>query len=340
MRPQPVSNPPNPWASTALEYLEEVPRAELQVFLDSSRQVIARNDSPDLGFEFSVNPYRGCQHACAYCYARPGHEYLSWGAGSDFDTKVLVKRDAARLLREAFERPSWKGDLLMFSGVTDCYQPLEASLRLTRACLEVCADYRNPVAITTKAPLVERDLDVLTRLARDADVRVSVSIPIHDPVLARAIEPGVATPKRRLQAIRALAQAGVPVGVLVAPLIPGLSEDAMVETLEAAREAGARWAGYVLLRLPGAVKHVFEERLRAALPLRADKVLGRVRQTRGGALYDARFGVRGVGTGVYAQAVSAAFGSAVARLGYEASAPPVRRTFQRPRERAQLGLFG
>ncbi len=341
MKPAPIANPPNPWASSEVEYLDEIPLSKVEIFEDATQSIIAKNDSPDLGFDFSVNPYRGCNHACAYCYARPSHEYLSFGAGTDFDTKIVVKRDAARLLRRAFDRPSWKGSLLMFSGVTDCYQPVEASLRLTRACLEVCAEYRNPVAIITKAPLVERDLDVLHDLNRFASVHVNVSVPIFDQDLARAIEPGVATPKRRLQAIATLAKAGIPVGVMVAPIIPGVSDEGLAHVLEAARDAGATTAGYVLLRLPGSVKTVFEARMRAALPLRAEKILHRVRETRDGKLYDSRFGVRGRGEGPYADAIGRVFETTTRRLGFSQNAWARADTFRRPvRAAPQLSLFG
>src|SRR5215813_8440157 len=222
MRPRPISNPPNPWATTAEEWMPEEgpPEQPLQVFEDHTKNILATNDSPDLGFRWSVNPYRGCQHGCAYCYARPTHEYLSFGAGTDFDTKIVIKPDAPALLRAAFDRPAWRGELVMFSGVTDCYQPLEASLRLTRGCLEVCAEYRNPAAIITKAPLVERAIDILQELARTSRVHVTVSIPFWNKEHARAIEPYVATPRRRLQTIERLASAAVPAGVNVAPVIP------------------------------------------------------------------------------------------------------------------------
>ncbi len=341
MKPQPIANPPNPWASTAVEYLEEIPLAKVEVFEDHTREIVAKNDSPDLGFGFSVNPYRGCNHACAYCYARPTHEYLSFGAGTDFDTKIMAKLDAAALLRKAFDRPSWKGDLVMFSGVTDCYQPLEASLRLTRGCLQVCAEYRNPVGIITKGALVERDLDLLTQLHRDAAAHVSISVPIWDPVLARAIEPGAPAPQRRIAAIKRLAGAGIPVGVMVAPIIPGVSDEGLAEVLEAARDAGAQYAGYVLLRLPSSVKAVFSERIKAVLPLRAEKILHRVRETRNGALYDSRFGVRGRGEGPYAEMIAQAFDVTVRRLGFNAfprESPAA--TFRRPlRPTPQLSLF-
>ncbi len=340
MKPRPISNPPNPWMSTEIDYLGEPPPGKLEVFDDHSREIIAHNDSPDVGFTFSVNPYRGCMHACAYCYARPTHEYLSFGAGTDFETKITVKLRAAELLREAFERRSWKGDLVMFSGVTDCYQPLEASLRLTRQCLEVCAEYRNPVAIITKAPLIERDLDVLQSLARRSRVSVSVSIPFWNQEHARAIEPQVATPRRRIEVIRRLAEGGVPVGVSVAPIIPGLGDEDIGLILEAAKDAGASHAGYVLLRLPGSVKAVFSERLRLTLPERAERVLHRIRETRGGRLYDSRFGSRGRGEGLYADAIRGLFQATARRLGLLTSHQDQPTTFQRPEKaNAQLQLL-
>lgn len=342
MKTRPVANPPNPWASTELQYLEEIPRAALTVYEDHTREILAHNDSPDVGFDWSVNPYRGCIHACAYCYARPSHEYLSFGAGTDFETKIMVKANAPQLLRASFDKPSWKGDLVVFSGVTDCYQPLEASYRLTRGCLEVCAAYRNPVAIITKGVLVERDIDVLQQLVKDAHVRVRVSIPFWDPDCARAIEPYVSTPKRRMQTVSALAKAGIPVGVNIAPIIPGLSDEDVPRILQAAKDAGAYSAAYVLLRLPGHVKEVFEERLREKLPLRAERVLHRIRETRGGKLYDSRFGHRGRGTGLYADTIDALFETTSRRLGLDTGCFPsdLARTFKRPTGRdGQLGLF-
>jgi DNA repair photolyase len=351
---KPLSNPPNPWASSETQYLPELgdaPRAQVVVYEDSTRQIIAENKSPDVPFDYSVNPYRGCMHACAYCYARPGHEYLSFGAGTDFDTKIVIKPNAPALLRAAFERPSWKGEELAFSGVTDCYQPLEASLRLTRGCLEVCAEYQNPIGIVTKAPLVERDIDVLQTLVRVARAHVMVSIPFWDEARARAIEPVVATPLRRIKTIERLARAGIPVGVMTAPIIPGLNDEDMPRVLEAAAAAGATSAGYVLLRLPGSVAPVFEERVRAAMPLRADKILRRVRETRGGALYESEFGKRQTGEGRYAEMIEQLFASTCRRLGLHAgdgergtgrlgrdAAKPS--TFRRPdKPGQQLGLW-
>jgi DNA repair photolyase len=342
VRPRPFSNPPNPWSSTVVDYEGEPPGTNVEVYEDHTRNILASNTSPDLGFKWSVNPYRGCMHACAYCYARPGHEYLSFGAGTDFDTKIVVKRNAPALLREAFERPSWKGELVMFSGVTDCYQPLEASLELTRGCLAVCAAYRNPCSVITKAPLIERDVDILAELVRVARVHVMVSCPFWDPDKARAIEPYVATPLRRMRAIEALARAGIPVGVMVAPIIPGLNDGDMAEVLTAARASGATRASYVLLRLPGPVKTVFEERLRDKLPLSAERVLHRVRETRGGKLYDSTWRKRQVGEGEYADMIGNLFSALHAKLGYTdaddgAEEPPT--TFRRPGRPGQLSLF-
>jgi DNA repair photolyase len=307
--------------------------AKLEVYEDHTREILATNDSPDIGFRYSVNPYRGCFHACAYCFARPTHEYLGLGAGTDFDRKITLKPQAPQLLREAFERRSWTGELIMFSGVTDCYQPLEASYRLTRSCLEVCAEYKNPVAVITKAPLIERDLDVLLELKRVARVGVTLSIPLWQRAHAHALEPFVATPQRRMETVARLAKAGIDVGVNIAPLIPGLGDEDIAEILEAAKDAGCTRASVIFLRLPGSVKQVFEERLRTALPLRADRVLNRVRDARGGKLYDARWGFRQVGQGPHAEAAQALFDSTARRLGFNMGERPAHdapSTFRRP----------
>jgi DNA repair photolyase len=315
---------------------------------DRTRSILAHNDSPDLGFRWSVNPYRGCQHACAYCYARPGHEYLDMGAGTDFDTKIVVKRDAPALLREAFDKPSWTGELVMFSGVTDCYQPVEKDLALTRQCLEVCVEYRNPVSVISKSALVERDIDLFLALTEHARFGFSMSLAFSDNATARAMEPWAPSPDRRFRLIETLAQAGVPVGIMCAPIIPGVNDSQLVTVLERAAAAGARWAGWALLRLPGAVKQVFEDRVRDAMPLAADKVLHRIRETRGGKLYDARFGVRGRGEGPYADMIRTMFDATVRRLGldertrdgsiFDEGAVPT--TFRRPaKPTKQLSLF-
>lgn len=280
------------------------------------------------------------------CYARPSHEYLDLGAGTDFDTKIVVKPRAAELLREAFDNPSWRGELVMFSGVTDCYQAVEQQLELTKQCLEVCLEYRNPVAIITKSALIERDLELLVELHKEAGVHVSMSIAWVDPELARKIEPWAPAPERRFKTMEKLAAAGVPVGVMCAPVMPGLNDHQMVPVLERAKAAGAATAGWVLLRLPGAVAGVFEERVRAALPLAADKIMHRIRETRGGEkLNDPRWHTRGRGEGAYAATIATMFDTTVKRLGlnarddrYAADLPPSR--FARPvKPVAQLSLF-
>jgi DNA repair photolyase len=343
VRRRPASNPPNGFLAAEVEWDE--PRLEaVELRDDATREILAHNDSPDVGFSWSVNPYRGCQHACAYCYARPTHEYLGLGAGTDFDTKIFVKRRAPELLRAAFDRPSWKGETIAFSGVTDPWQPAEAELRLTRACLEVCLAYRNPVGVITKSALLARDLDLLAALRRDARVSVAVSIPFLDPRLARAIEPWAAAPGRRLELLARLAGAGLSPTVMVAPVVPGLDHE-VPRVLEAARAAGAERAGWVLLRLPGAVAQVFEERIRAALPEAAGRILHLVRETRRGRVYDPRFGVRGRGEGPYAAAIAALFARSAERLGYRGAAGRTAdlgeapTTFRRPPRHGQLSLL-
>jgi len=344
-----VSNPPNPWSSSAVEYLDAepgsddgAPIARLEVIEDATRTILAHNDSPDLGFRWSLNPYRGCFHACIYCYARPRHEYLGFGAGTDFDRKIVVKPHAPELLREAFDKPSWKGEFILFSGDTDCYQPLEASYGLTRACLAVCARYKNPCGVISKSPLIERDIDLLVELASVTSFRVTISIPLWDPAKARGVEPFVATPQRRMRTVERLASAGIDVGVNIAPMIPGLGDEDMPAILRAARDAGARHAGFVFLRLPGPVAGIFEERLTSALPLRANKVLARLREARGGKLYDSRWGVRQRGEGPYADAARALFEAESRKLGLSSgnSCFSAATTFERPPASGdQLRLF-
>lgn len=335
-----IGNPKNPWHSDHVEYLGPAPPAKLELFNDASRTVLSENDSPDIGFRFSVNPYRGCMHGCSYCYARPTHQYLDMGAGTDFERRLVLKHDAAQLLEQAFERRSWEGETVVFSGVTDCYQPLEASYGLTRACLEVCLRYRNPVGIVTKGVLIERDIDILKRLHNEAHLRINISIPFFDKHKARAVEPWVATPQRRLRTVAALAEAGLNVGVAVAPLIPGLSDEDIPLVLEAAAEAGASRAHFTFLRLPGPVAQVFAERITEAFPMRAEKILRRIREARDGRLNDPRFGNRMRGEGPYAAAAQAMFESHAKRLGL--LAPPFEpddtpTTFRRPTD--QLDLF-
>jgi DNA repair photolyase len=343
VKPVPVENPPNPWSRAEVDYLGEPPDTTLSVYEDQSQEILAKNDSPDIGFRWSLNPYRGCFHGCAYCYARPSHHYLGFGSGSDFERKIVVKPRAAALLRQAFERRSWEGELIVFSGNTDCYQPLESSYQLTRGCLQVCAEYRNPVHVITKSPLIERDIDVLVQLAGVARVGVSISIPFHDERTARLIEPYVTPPARRMKSVERLAQAGIVVCVNVAPIIPGLNDREIPAILERAAQAGARSAAMILLRLPGTVKDVFTSRLQQALPLSADKILRRTREMRGGKLNDPRFGARMSGEGQYVESIRALFESTARRFGLNARHPgesPHTSTFQRPpKQGAQLRLF-
>lgn len=273
------------------------------------------------------------------CYARPSHEHLSLGAGTDFERKIVYKPNAPTLLRETFDKKSWRGELVVFSGVTDCYQPLESRLELTRGCLEVCAEYQNPVGIITKSPIVERDVDLLQELTRRAHARVSISVPFWDPSVARAMEPVVTTPERRMKIVETLAKAGVRVGVSVSPIVPGLNDDHLGDVLERARDAGATHAFYVLLRLPGSVREVFEGALRARLPLRAEKVLRRLREAHGGEVYDARYGLRGRGEGVYADTLRMLFTRTAARFGLRPEMQPEgASTFRRPAKHGQTAF--
>ena len=282
---------------------------------DPSRSIIAHNDSPDIGFESSLNPYRGCEHGCIYCYARPTHEYLGFSAGLDFESKIVVKEDAPELLREELNRKSWKPQTIVISGVTDPYQPIERKLEITRRCLAVLAEFRNPVALITKNNLVTRDVDHLAELARFGASTVAISLTTLDPALARIMEPRTSVPEKRLAAIETLARAGVPVAVMAAPMIPAINDHELPAILKAARDAGATSAGFVVLRLPWAVAPLFEQWLDEHFPDRKEKVLGRVRQMRDGKLYDSAWGQRGRGTGQYAEQLRTLFDVTVRKLG-------------------------
>ena len=335
-----LDNPPNRFDRLALEWEVEPPPATLEVYEDTTRRILAENDSPDIGFRLSVNPYRGCSHACAYCYARPSHEYLGFGAGSDFETRILVKTRAPELLRAELSKPGWRGELIAFSGDTDCYQPLEAHYGLTRACLEVCLERSNPVGVITKSYLIARDAELLGAMARRQLVTVAFSIPFFDAALARAIEPGAPRPGKRFEAMEILSRAGVPTRIMVGPIIPGLNDDQIPALLERAKAAGASGASRVLLRLPGAVREVFLTRLQAQLPLKAARVEALVRETRGGQLNDPRFGHRMRGSGAYWEAISRSFDLSCRRLGLDAgerrSVPAAVPAIRAP---AQLSLF-
>ena len=295
----------------------EEPGPETVYLRDASRSIISQNDSPDLGFDISINPYRGCSHGCIYCYARPAHEYLGLSAGLDFESKILVKEDAPELLRKQLSSPRWKPKVLSASGVTDCYQPIEKKLRLTRRCLEILVEFRNPVAIFTKNHLATRDMDLFSKLARHQAAVVTISLTTLDDDLRRVMEPRTSRPVRRLTAIQALARASIPVGVMIAPVIPGLNDHELPGLLSAAAEAGASFAAYTPVRLPHAVRPLFEDWLARHFPDRKEKVLNRIRSMRGGKLNDARFGSRTRGEGIFADQISQLFELSRRRAGLE-----------------------
>lgn len=280
---------------------DEKPRLQTQILKDSSRTILTENKSPDIGFRYSVNAYRGCEHGCAYCYARPTHEYLGYSAGLDFESKIFVKENAAELLRQALMKKSWEPETITMSGVTDCYQPLERKMRLTRSCLEVLLEFRNPAAIITKNQLVLRDLDLFRQMNEYQGIMVMISITSLDPELSRDLEPRTSHPQARLNAVETLAKAGIPVGVNVAPLIPGLNDHELPAILKAASEAGAIFAGYTPVRLPLSVAPIFSEWLEVHRPLKKEKVLSLIKDMRGGKLNDANFGSRMQGQGPVAE---------------------------------------
>jgi DNA repair photolyase len=329
-------NPPNRFERAWHEPDEDAadlqaPAPTTQFLPDRTRTILTRNNSPDVGFEVSINPYRGCEHGCAYCYARPTHEYLGFSAGLDFETKILVKEDAPELLRRELASPRWQPCPVALSGVTDPYQPVERRLGLTRRCLEVLTEFRNPVVIITKNHLVTRDLDLLGELARHQAAAVFVSITTLDGHLKAKLEPRTTHPAGRLAAIEALAQAGVPVGVLVAPVIPALTDHEIPAIVTAAVRAGARFAGFTLLRLPLAVGPLFEHWLGQHFPEKRDKVLGRVRDMRDGKLNDPRFGARMVGEGNYAQLIHEMFNLVCRKEGVSGRGPDLSTAaFTRP----------
>ncbi|MCB9779089.1 MAG: radical SAM protein [Alphaproteobacteria bacterium] len=334
-------NPPNRFDAREIEWDEPPPPPRLQVQHDASKGVLQHNDSPDIGFDWSVNPYRGCTHACAYCYARPTHEYLGLGAGSDFERVIVAKDRAPDLLEAALRRPSWKGERIVLSGVTDCYQPIERRLLLTRGCVDVLARFQNPLGIITRSPLVTRDLDLLAPLAAIGAATVSISLPLIDADLVAALEPGAPPPSARLRAMRALADAGVPVGVSVSPVIPGLGDRQIPAVLQAARDHGATFAWKIPLRLPGAVAAVFLARLRDRLPGRAAAVEARIRRLRDGQLNDPRFGHRMQAGGGSWDATIALFELWHKKLGYGAPPPmPDPSPFRVPGQGRQQALFG
>lgn len=306
---------PDPDADLGPEFSESI-SVRTQFFFDSSESLLTTNDSPDVGFSVGLNAYRGCEHGCAYCYARPFHDYLGWNSGLDFETKVLVKLKAPALLREELAAKKWIPQPVAMSGVTDCYQPAERHFKLTRSCLEVFAEFKNPVGIITKNFLVTRDLDILVQLARWRGVVVTITLTTLDADLAGQLEPRAARPEHRLRAIRQLSEAGIPVGVMIAPVIPGLTDHEIPALLGEAFAAGARQANYVVLRLPWSVKEIFTDWLERWVPQKKERVLSRVRALRGGQLNVSEWGERMRGEGIFAEQIRGLFHASARRVGF------------------------
>src|SRR5437870_9446077 len=316
---------------------EERPRRETQYLRDDTKSVITRNNSPDVGFETSLNPYRGCEHGCIYCYARPTHEYLGFSAGLDFESKIMVKTSAPDLLRAELESPRWQPQTLVLSGVTDPYQPVERKLGITRGCLEVLARFRNPVAIITKNRLVTRDVDLLRDLAAHHGVAVNISVTSLDSNLQRVLEPRTSSPQARLDAISQLRSAGIPTGVMVAPIIPGLTDHELPKIMDACAKAGAQFAGYTIVRLPWAVAPIFEHWLEEHFPDRKEKVLGRIRHMRGDRLNNSQWHKRMIGEGIFAEQIASLFRVSCRHAGIGERPTLSTASFQRKKE--QLKLF-
>ncbi len=315
------------------------PRTEL--YRDTTKSVLSENDSPDIQFRFGLNPYRGCEHGCVYCYARPSHEYLSFNAGLDFETRITVKENAPALLRARFLSPRWQPEVVALSGNTDCYQPCERDLCITRRCLKVFRDFLNPVGIITKSTLVCRDVDLLLPLAAVGAVQVHISITSLDPELARNMEPRAASPARRLATIEHLSAAGIPVGVMVAPIVPGLNDHEIPRIIERAASAGANCAGWTMLRLASPVDQLFDDWLAQHYPDRRNRILHRIRECRSEAISDSRFGQRMRGEGAYAMQIAALYSSSVRCCGLDKALPPPSiAAFRRPPQTGdQLSFF-
>ena len=317
---------------------EERPRRTTQFFRDGTKTILSHNDSPDIGFDTSINPYRGCEHGCIYCYARPTHEYLGFSAGLDFESRIMAKMDAPELLRAELESPRWAPRTIVMSGVTDPYQPIEGKLRITRGCLEVLAKFRNPVAIITKNRLVTRDIDFLGELASYNAAAVNISVTSLDQKLQHVLEPRTSIPSARLEAIAKLHAAGIPVGVMVAPIIPGLTDHEVPKILEACAEAGAQFAGYTIVRLPWAVAPLFEHWVEEHFPDRKEKILGRIRHLRGnGRLNNSKWHARMTGEGIFSEQIASLFEVGCRRAGIN-NRPKLSATSFR-RSITQLDLF-
>ena len=332
-----IVEPDGDWLDEAIADGEQPQRRSTLYLRDTSKTIIAKNNSPDVGFTHSINAYRGCSHGCSYCYARPTHEWLGFSAGLDFETKIMVKENAASLLRAELSSPKWEPQTLSMSGVTDCYQPAERRFRITRSCLEVLTEFQNPVGIITKNHLVTRDIDLLANLAKQNLAVVMISLTTLDGDLSAKMEPRTSSPRRRLDAIRALAGAGIPTGIMMAPIIPGLTDHEIPAVLSAAAEAGATTAGYVPVRLPFAVKNLFEQWLTDHYPDRKEKVLNRIRSLRGGKLNDSNFVSRMRGEGIWADQLKKMFSLAKRRAGLDEPFPSLStKVFRRPSSQLSL----
>jgi DNA repair photolyase len=339
-------NPPNRFTQIDFEddpeyQDDDESTVRTQYFADDSKSIVSENDSPDVPFRYSVNPYRGCQHGCSYCFARPTHEYLDLSAGLDFETKIFVKRNAPALFRDWLARCNYQPEFIAISGVTDCYQPIEKKLCITRQLLEIALEARQPVGIITKNALVTRDLDLLKEMAASNIVRVNVSVTTLDQSLTKVMEPRTSSPAARLRAIEELSDAGVRVGVLVAPIIPALTDHEIPTILKAVKEAGAASAGHVILRLPWSVKPVFLEWLDRTQPDKKAKIESRIRAIRGGKLYESEFGTRMSGTGEFAEQIHRTFALFAKKFGLDAPSVPMDTSqFRRPTPRSgQQWLF-
>jgi DNA repair photolyase len=326
------------------EYLIDEEQSERKVptqfLVDNSKSVLARNESPDIPFRYSINPYRGCEHGCIYCYARPSHEYLGFSSGLDFETRIMVKKNAAGLLRKQFTSRTWEPQVVCLSGNTDCYQPVERSLKITRSLLEVFRDYRNPVSIVTKNYLVTRDIDILKELADRNLTAVMVSITSLATGLSKIMEPRTSAPHRRLEAIELLAKNNIPVGVNVAPVIPGLNDDEIPAILQKSKDAGAMFAGYIMLRLPRQVKDLFIEWIHREYPLKANKVINRIKQVRDGEMSCSVFGERLKGTGSIAKNIEQLFRLSCRKFSLHTSKLDLDTTQFRRYDEKQSDLFG
>lgn len=340
-----AANPGNRFESIRYQREEDYDASEdrpirTEIISDLTQKIITYNDSPDVGFDASVNAYRGCEHGCIYCFARPTHEYLGFSAGLDFESRIMVKENAPILLRKELSSPKWKPQVIAMSGVTDCYQPLERKFELTRKCLAVLAEFRNPVCIITKNYLVTRDKDLLGELAQHNAAAVLVSVTTLDPTLTPRLEPRASLPAMRLKAIRELNEAGVQVGVLVAPVIPAVTDHEMPKIIEAAVEAGASFAGYVPLRLPFGLKDLFEDWLVRHFPERKEKVLNQVKAVRGGKLNDPNFNSRMRGEGIFAEQMNQLFHTACRKAGIDKRSPELSAASFRVPPGPQMELFG